>query len=555
MLNALRQVPLFANTPDEELQWVTQQGTEVRVPVGERIIAEGEPADYWYVLLEGEMQVTKKIAGQEALLNHYHPGTFFGEVPILLGKPYLALVRALTPSYLLRLGKDCFWQMVTGCPQISQAILQVMAERLQIVQSVSNQQQKLVSLGTLAAGLAHELNNPAAAVSRGARQLHELFRKLPSLTLKLNQQPMTKEQRLFLTDLQHKVIASAATSSQLDPLTQSDREDEVTDWLEVHGVTDGWKLAPTLVAAGLDVDWLDTIVEHVAADSLTDVLLWLEAMLAGAGLLSEIKQGSRRVSQLVKAIKEYSYTEQALLQEVDVHEGLESTLTILMHKLKQGVVVTREYDQSLPLICSYGTELNQVWTNLIDNAIDAMSGQGQIWIRTSRENDYVLVEIADNGPGIPPEIQGRIFEPFFTTKGVGEGTGLGLATSYRVVVGMHKGDIHVFSKPGDTHFQVRLPVNLSQMTNEKEAPVNTKCTHINQIQEVTPSASGCEECLITSDTWVQLRQCLICGHIGCCDSSKNKHATKHFHTTGHPIVKSFESGEDWAWCYIDRTYV
>jgi signal transduction histidine kinase len=460
MLDALRQVPLFATTPDDQLRWVTEQGTEVWLSPGEILLSEGEPADYWYVLLEGEVRIMKKMAEQEALIDTLYAGTFFAEVPILLGKPYLASVRALTPSHLLRLGKDCFWHMVTGCPAVSQAILQMMAQRMQIVQSVSQQQQKLVSLGTLAAGLAHELNNPAAAVTGGARHLHKIFQGLPSLWFKLNQHQMTAEQLAFLANLQHDVTARATTSSQLDPLTQSDREDEVTEWLLAHGVADGWKLAPTLVGTGLDTDWLDTVVDHVAADSLGDVLVWLEAMLTGVGLLSEIKNGSMRISHLVRAIKEYSYTDQAPLQEVDVHEGIDSSLTILGHKLKQGMVVTREYDRSLPHICAYGSELNQVWTNLIDNAIDVMGGQGRIWVRTSRENDYLLVEIADNGPGIPPEIQPRIFEPFFTTKGVGEGTGLGLVTSYRVVVGMHKGDIRVFSKPGETYFQVRLPISL-----------------------------------------------------------------------------------------------
>ncbi len=555
MLDALRQVPLFANTPDQELGWVTEQGTEIRLSTGEKLITEGDPADYWYVLLEGELRITKNMAAQEALLNTYRPGAFFGEVPILLGTPYIANARALTPSYLLRLGKDCFWHMVTACPVVSQAILQMMGERMQIVQSVSQQQQKLVSLGTLAAGLAHELNNPAAAVGRGARHLHEIFQELPSLGLKLHQQPMTEEELAFLADLQRDATYSRETSSQLDPLTQSDREEEVIEWLEAQGVADGWKLAPTLVGAGLDTDWLDNLVCNVRADSLADVLVWLEATLTGVGLLSEIKHGSTRISELVKAIREYSYIDQAPLQEVDLHEGLESSLIILRHKLKQGVVVTREYDRNLPRICAYGSELNQVWTNLIDNAIDAMGGQGQIWVRTSRENDYVLVEIADNGPGIPPEIQPRIFEPFFTTKGVCEGTGLGLVTSYRIVVGMHKGDIRVFSKPGDTHFQVRLPINLTQTTSEEQRSMNTKCTHLNLIHEVTPSADGCAECLALSDTWVHLRICQTCGYVGCCDSSKNKHATKHFHATTHPVFKSFEPGEDWSWCYIDKTYI
>jgi len=550
MLTALRQVPFFANTPEDELQWLVEQSTPLQLSSGERLVTEGEPADYWYVLLQGTVRLTKKLADQEALINTFESGSYFGEIPILLGTPYFVNVRTLTPSYLLRLSKDCFWEMVTGCPAVSQAILKMMAERMQIFQSVSQQQQKLVSLGTLAAGLAHELNNPAAAVRRDAHRLQEIFRELPTLSLKL--QPLAEPQRIFLDNLLRQVTERPA-SIQLDPLTVGDREDEVTDWLATHEVTNGWKLAPTLVAAGLDTNSLDQVAERITASLLPDVLVWLETTLMGKGLLQEIKQGSHRITQLVKAIKEYADLDQAPLQTIDVHEGLASALTILRYKLKD-VAVIKEYDRDLPRICTYGNELHQVWTNLLDNAIDAMNGQGQIWLRTSRENDDVLVEIADSGPGIPPEIQSRIFEPFFTTKGVGEGTGLGLATCYRVVVGRHKGDIRVFSRPGDTHFQVRLPIDLTQ-NNHLEKPMNRKCSHLDQIHEIKPSANGCEECLVLGDTWVHLRICQACGHVGCCDSSKNKHATQHFHSSNHPIVQSFEPGEDWRWCYIDKTYV
>ncbi|HEY9845719.1 MAG TPA: ATP-binding protein, partial [Candidatus Caenarcaniphilales bacterium] len=395
-------------------------------------------------------------------------------------------------------------------------------------------------------------NNPAAAVSRGARNLGEVFQELPTLMLKLNQQ-LTPEQLGFLAHIQHDAIKRVKTMFQLDPLAQSDQEDEVSDWLELHGITDGWKLSPTLVGAGLGSQQLDLIEQQIPPDSVGDVLAWLEILLTGVGLLDEIKNGSSRISELVKAMKEYSFMGKAPLQEINVHEGLESTLTILNHKLKHGVVVTREYDQSLPHICAYGNELNQVWTNLIDNAVDAMAGKGNLWIRTSQEGDRVVVEIADNGPGIPPELQSRIFEQFFTTKDVGKGTGLGLDISRRVVVGQHKGDIRLFSQPGDTHFQVRLPINLAKTI--QEAPMNSTCTHLNLVQEVTPSTTGCQECLAMGDRWVHLRICQICGYVGCCDSSKNKHATKHFHSTDHPIVKSFEPGEDWQWCYIDKTYV
>lgn len=380
-INTLRQVPLFAELSDEQLQWLAELGTEVWLEPGEIHRAQGDPADHVFVILLGEVRVMEKVGDQELVLATYGPNTLFGELPILMGMTeFWASGRALSQCHIFELGKDAFWQMLAKIPAVATAILRTMAERMQELQLMSQQREKLIELGTLAAGLAQELNNPVEAVSAGIVHLEEIFQELPSLALKLNQQSMTTEQ------------------------------------------------------------------------------IWLEASLKGIGLLSEIEQSSARISELVKAIKEYSYMDQAPLQEVDVHDGLENTLIILSHKLKDGVKVTREYDRSLPRISAYGSELNQVWTNLIDNAIDAIGGQGQIWIRTWREQEQVLVEIADNGTGIPKELQERIFEPFFTTKGVGEGTGLGLGTSYRTVVG-HQGDIRVFSQPGDTHFQVRLPIN------------------------------------------------------------------------------------------------
>lgn len=459
-IDTLRQVPLFTKLPEERLQWLCEQGTDVWLQPGDIHRAEGEPADYVFVLLEGEMRITQKVDNQEILLAIYKPKTLYGELPVLMGTPlYWASGRAVRASYIFELPKEAFWQLLSTCSCVTTAILQTMAERMHSVESLSQHREKLVALGTLAAGLAHELNNPASACRQAARQLRETFQVLQPLTLKLNQHPqITSAQQSFLADLQRDVISRATTSSHLDPLTQSDREDEVTDWLEVHGVADGWELAPTLVSAGLDTVWLDNVGSRVPSSFLSDLLTWLEASLSGVGLLDQIEHSNERICNLVQAVKDYSYMDQAPLQEVDIHDGLESTLTILGHKLKQGVVVNREYDHSLPRIRAYGSGLNQVWTNLIDNAIDAMGGHGQVWIRTLCENDCVLVEIADNGPGIPLEIQSHIFEPFFTTKGVGQGTGLGLHIVYRVIVEQHQGDIRIISQPGDTCFQVRLPV-------------------------------------------------------------------------------------------------
>jgi signal transduction histidine kinase len=338
-----------------------------------------------------------------------------------------------------------------------------MAQRVQAVQTVSQQQAKLISLGTLAAGLAHELNNPAAAAGRATIQLHQIFQALPSLSIKVYQRKnMNPEQLAYVADLEHTLIReyTSKSSLHLDPLTESDKEEQIISWLDTQGVADSWKLAQTLVSARLDTVQLDTIRNNLPSDSLPDVLSWLDARLSSEVLLKEIEQSTVRISELVKAIKTYSYMDQAPIQEIDVHEGLESTMTILSHKLKAGnITITREYDRTLPRISAYGSELNQVWTNIIDNAIDAIGERhGNILLLTKRENNNIVVEIADNGPGIPQDIQSRIFEQFFTTKGVGKGTGLGLSISYRIVVEMHKGDISFTSKPGDTRFEVRLPI-------------------------------------------------------------------------------------------------
>ena len=465
-IDTLRQVPLFSNLSDEQLQCIAGLGTETRLDRGTQIAKQGDPPDGFYIILEGETEWTRNVGGEDIPAVTLGTGEVFAELILLLDEPYPTSGKAITAVTLYKITPDDFWKMLELCPNVMRRILKVAIERSQIHETVTQQQAKLISLGTLSAGLAHELNNPAAAVRSNVKNLEAALQTLPSLALKLHQQPLTEEQIAFLSDLYHRTTTFALRAAPLDPIAQSEAEDAIADWLEAHEVANAWKLAPMLVMAGLDAAQLDEVTVYVTPDCLGCVLTWLETTLTGIKLLEDIKLGSTRISELITAMKNYSYMDQASLQVIDVHEGIENTLIILKHKLKYGMVVERDYGE-LPRICAYA-QLNQVWTNLIDNAVDATNGKGHLWIRTSLDNEYILVEIADDGAGIPPDVRSRIFDPFFTTKAVGKGTGLGLDIVRRIVVGQHKGRLSFESKPGDTCFQVRLPLNLSSNPNPEQ---------------------------------------------------------------------------------------
>lgn len=453
-MHMLREMPLFQDTPDDELVWIVDHGTEITLATGEYFTHEGEPTDRFFIVLDGEMQVTRTIDGKPTAVGTIPQGLSANELPLLYGTPAFSTIRAIMPSRLLVLALPAFRGLFGSCPAFSGQVLRMAAERTQWFAGLLKQQEKMAALGKLAAGLAHELNNPATAARRAARMLPELLPAIQEQTVRLCGLGLNEGQFAGLISLIR--AASARPAPRLLPMDQNDREDELSAWLERHGVVDTWEMAPAFVAAGISIDELGAITTALTLEQIPPALTWLHQALSATRLSEEIEHSTARISALVGEVKAYTYMDRAPVQEVDIHSGLDATLSILQHKLKD-ITLIRHFDSALPHLMARGGELNQVWTNLIDNAIDATKGRGTIQLTTRVENNQVMVEVADNGPGIPAEIQGKIFEPFFTTKGVGYGTGLGLDISYRIVQ-QHNGTLEVDSHPGLTRFIVRLPL-------------------------------------------------------------------------------------------------
>jgi signal transduction histidine kinase len=461
-VDALRRVGVFADLPEDQLRWFASNSVERRLAVGEVLFARGDKPDWMSVYLEGEVQAVTDDSMSDGFVYVMRAGDPLTEVsgalPYSRMTEFAAMGRAVVPTRVLLFPSALFPQMLERMPVLGKRLVGVMSDRVREATRLDVQEDKLMALGKLSAGLAHELNNPAAAARRAADELLEALEELRAADLRLCRHDISAEQRAFINEFEQRAIARQEDAQPLGALEQSDREDALALWLEDRDVREGWSVAPHLVEAGVDVAALGPVAAHVGEEALGDVLARVAAQLRTARLVRDIKAGTTRISELVGAIKEYSYMDQAPVQEIDLHKGLENTLLILKHKLKKkNIEVVRDYAEDLPRVTAFGSELNQVWTNLIDNAIDAMPDGGRLKVRTKREPADVMVEVRDNGPGIPPEVRSRIFEPFFTTKPVGEGTGLGLDTSMRIVR-KHRGNLRFESKPGDTCFQVRLPL-------------------------------------------------------------------------------------------------
>ncbi|MGH4003717.1 MAG: ATP-binding protein [Pseudonocardiaceae bacterium] len=459
----LRELFLFTDLTDSQLDWIREHGETVEVGDGEIVNTEGEQARYFYVMLSGALQMTRLVAGDQVeILRTDQRGVYFGATQFYLGdqvdQNYSASVRALSDCRFLALPSREFNEMFRRWYPMAVHLLQGMFVGISNANVLVGQRERLLALGKLSAGLTHELNNPAAAAARASDTLRERLGGMRHKLAMLAEGRLDRDALRTLTVLQERFVEIGRSAPALTALQTGDLEDELADWLDDHGVTQSWELAPVFVAGGLRVSDLEQVADTAPAESLEGALRWLAYTVDTENLIREIGDATARITALVAAAKQYSQLDRAPHQNIDLHEGLDATLVMLARKLGDGVRILKDYDRELPAVPAYPAELNQVWTNLIDNAADAMHGEGTLTVRTARDGEFALVEIGDTGDGVPPEAAKRIFEPFFTTKRVGQGTGLGLDVSWRVVVNRHHGDLSLQSHPGDTRFQIRLPL-------------------------------------------------------------------------------------------------
>jgi signal transduction histidine kinase len=453
LVRKLRKVHVFEDLPDEDLVWFISQCQERHAAPGDVIVREGDPPEFMMVMLEGEMRARAEHGSPDGPVFTVQAGEVTGMLPFSRLKVIGVTGRAVLPSHYLGFPVTQFPALFQRLPELVRRLVGLLADRVRSVTRAEQQHEKLAALGKLSAGLAHELNNPSAAARRSAAALRDCLVRLREAARNTEIGP---EDCGLLAEREEEIRTTLKPPQFKDEFARVEREEAIQSWLESHKVADAWKLSPSLADAGLTDAHLASFAGAAGA-SVGPELTRFATLLEMERIAEELEHSSARISDLIKAIKEYSYMDQGPMQEVDIERGLETTLTIMNHKLKRGITVIRDYAANLPKVMSGGSELNQVWTNLIDNAADAMNGNGKLTVRTARENDFVLVEIADNGVGIPAEALSRIFDPFFTTKGVGQGTGLGLDVVSRILKNVG-GQISVTSVPGNTRFQVRIPV-------------------------------------------------------------------------------------------------
>jgi signal transduction histidine kinase len=455
VLEVLRGVDLFEELSEDCLRRIAASAREERLAAGDWVVREGGRVEWFGVLTDGMVDWVKMVDGRELVMASRSAPTYFGAMNLLTEEPSPAGGRAVVECEVVVVPGDEFRRLLRDEPSVLRRSLRVIAPVHQGAEAVLREREKLAALGTLSAGLAHELNNPAAAAQRSAADLARALEVLEGTIGRFVASGVEREEAERLVVLQREALAGAAAAAE-DSMDAADREDALVDLLDARGLA-GWRLAPPLAEAGIDAAWVAR-VEEAAGAALEPALEWVVASLTARGLVRDLHDSAERISAIVAAVKDYTHMDRAETQSMDLRDGLESTLTMLTHKLKRGeVTVVRDYDPDLPRIVAHPSQLNQVWTNLIDNAIDAVDGRGTIRLRTCRAGDEAVVEVIDDGAGVPADLQSRIFEPFFTTKEVGAGTGLGLDIVRRIVEN-HHGQVRLTSEPGETTFQVRLPI-------------------------------------------------------------------------------------------------